>query len=91
MSNIMRDIHEWFGLSYSSYLVLPRSILQSMPDEWQKQFVALLDEAESLYGGYNMQYTVMARDNSGRFVKDPLRDYQRGRRKIEPKPYTIGA
>ncbi|EFC79182.1 hypothetical protein FrEUN1fDRAFT_7713, partial [Parafrankia sp. EUN1f] len=32
-------IHTWFGLSYSNYLVLPRSLLQSMPDRWQEPFV----------------------------------------------------
>lgn len=38
------DIHEWFGLSYSNYLVLPRALLQSMPLEWQHRFTALLTE-----------------------------------------------
>lgn len=37
-------IHEWFGLSYSNYLVLPRSILQSMPIDWQKKFIEITDE-----------------------------------------------
>ena len=42
------DIHTYFSLSYANYLVLPRTLLQSMPDEWQAKFVALLracDEA----------------------------------------------
>jgi hypothetical protein len=42
-------IHLWFGLSYANYLVLPRSVLQSMPDEWQKQFVLLLNEAQETF------------------------------------------
>lgn len=37
-------IHGWFGLSYANYLVLPRTLLQSMPDEWQSRFVACLRE-----------------------------------------------
>lgn len=37
-------IHGWFGLSYSSYLVVPRTLLQSMPADWQAAFVDLLDE-----------------------------------------------
>ncbi|WHM30269.1 hypothetical protein OH540_09560 [Streptomyces sp. BPPL-273] len=37
-------IHAHFGLSYANYLVLPRTLLQSMPDRWQTQFVTLLDE-----------------------------------------------
>jgi hypothetical protein len=35
-------IHKHFGLSYANYLVIPRTLLQSMPDEWQTPFVALL-------------------------------------------------
>lgn len=42
-------IHEWFGLSYSNYLVLPRTLLQSMPTEWQERFVACLDEIEAAF------------------------------------------
>lgn len=42
-------IHTWFGLSYSNYLVLPRTLLQSMPDTWQQHFVALLDELGNAY------------------------------------------
>lgn len=37
-------IHQFFGLSYSSYLVLPRVLLQSMPQDWQRRFVDLVDE-----------------------------------------------
>lgn len=37
-------IHLHFGLSYGNYLVLPRTLLQSMPDAWQARFVALVDE-----------------------------------------------
>ncbi|TDD97618.1 hypothetical protein [Actinomadura rubrisoli] len=37
-------VHAWFSLSYSNYAVLPRTLLQSMPDEWQKRFVELLEE-----------------------------------------------
>lgn len=39
-------IHNWFGLSYANYLVLLRSILQSMDAEWQKKLVNLLNELE---------------------------------------------
>ncbi|MGW5711634.1 hypothetical protein [Streptomyces olivaceus] len=37
-------IHAHFGLSHANYLVLPRTLLQSMPDRWQTQFVGLLGE-----------------------------------------------
>lgn len=42
-------IHEHFGLSYANYLVLPRTLLQSMPDEWQERFVTCLDELSGAF------------------------------------------
>lgn len=78
-------IHEWFALTYSNYLVMPRSVLQSMPAEWQRQFVGLLndltDRCEA--AGIEMQpsYWVRARQGT-RFVDDPLADYSRGRRNV---------
>ena len=42
-------IHTWFSLSYSNYAVLPRTLLQSMPERWQKQFVQLLEELHTEY------------------------------------------
>ncbi|MEU9014308.1 hypothetical protein AB0D12_31965 [Streptomyces sp. NPDC048479] len=41
------DIHTHFGLSYANYLVLPRTLLQSMPKDWQQPFVALLEQLHS--------------------------------------------
>ena len=38
------DLHLWFGLSYASFLVLPRSFMQEMPDEWQGKMAELLNE-----------------------------------------------
>ena len=79
-------IQTWFGLSYCSYLVLPRSILQSMPEGWQKKFVELLEEAGRLYecpeSGLN--YTVYTRDKAGKFHEDVYKSYERGRRIIDP-------
>lgn len=39
-----RDVHPYFGLGYANYLVLPRTLLQSMPQQWQARFVAMLEE-----------------------------------------------
>lgn len=41
---ISRDgaIHEYFSLSYANYLLLERTLLQSMPLKWQRHFVDLL-------------------------------------------------
>jgi len=42
-------IHGWFGLTYANYLVLPRTLLQSMPDVWQVKFVHLLREMDEAF------------------------------------------
>lgn len=42
-------IHLHFSLSYANYLVLPRTLLQSMPDAWQARFVALVDELHEAF------------------------------------------
>jgi hypothetical protein len=77
-------IHNWFGLSYAKYLVVQRSILQSMPDDWQARFVACLKELdEAMPRDTPARYSVQARDWGGRIVHDKYRDYERGRRRVE--------
>lgn len=81
-------IHEFFNLTYANYLVLPRSVLQSMPIDWQEKFVNLLERIPKVIsedfepdGGYD----VRARDCEGRFVEDPYSNYERGRRRLVTK------
>lgn len=82
-----RGVHDWFELTYAQYLTIPRSILQSMPEEWQKRFVKCLEELDDTYDWKPMQgrYWVRLKDNKGKFCVDKLMDYERGRRFIEPK------
>lgn len=78
-------VHSWFGLSYSSYLVLQRSIMQSMDDEWQNKMVALLDEAHDKFNDKipDQIYLVSAQNaTTKKYETDPLKDYQRGRRNL---------
>lgn len=83
-SESLEPIHLFFELSYASYLALPRSVLQSMPEGWQRRFVACLEELDDAIewrpraGGYWVQL----RDERGRYLRDPLADYQRGRRRV---------
>jgi len=35
--NDFEPLHNWFELTYAQYLTIPRSILQSMPVEWQRR------------------------------------------------------
>lgn len=61
LSTATTDIHTHFGLSYANYLVLPRTLLQSMPETWQHQFVALLQQYDEAFAhveqpdGYEVQ------------------------------------
>lgn len=74
------DVHLWFSLSYSSYLVVNRSLLQSMPMEWQHRFTALMDELGAQFANLEEPtYTVYVRGEDGRFVRDPIPHYNRGR------------
>lgn len=40
-------VHNYFELTYARHLVLPRVLLQSMPDWWQSQFVRLLEQYDA--------------------------------------------
>lgn len=78
-------IHQWFGLTYANYLCLPRSVLQSMPDEWQQKFVEFLEELDEEFGHLDWpNYRVSAVDKvTGQFKRDPIPHYWRGRTRLE--------
>lgn len=96
--NNTEPIHEWFGLSYAQYLTIPRTVLQSMPEDWQERFVKCLDELdESIHwmpeiGDYRVQLLTTKKvfdkkqndfvEKWDKIIKDPLADYERGRRKL---------
>ncbi len=42
-------IHEYFELTYADHLVKNRTLLQSMPTAWQKQFVTLLRQFDAAF------------------------------------------
>ncbi|MGW1870954.1 hypothetical protein ACWCPS_36115 [Streptomyces mauvecolor] len=79
-----RDVHTYMGLSYANYLVLPRTLLQSMPGPWQTQFVALLEELTDAFAHVPQAeaYDVTPGTEAG---IDPVPHYNRGRTRIEPR------
>lgn len=83
--NDAEPVHSWFELSYAQYLTVPRSVLQSMPVEWQQRLVACLEELDEQidWRPKEGRYWVKLKDDRGRYVEDPLMDYQRGRRRIQ--------
>lgn len=95
------SIHDWFELTYAQYLTIPRSALQSMPNEWQNRFVKCLNELDELIdwrpekGTYRVQLMSIVEKYSreekqfvekwGKQLDDPLMDYERGRRRLPLK------
>jgi hypothetical protein len=79
-----RLIHDYFELSYAQYLALPRSVLQSMPQDWQYRLVRLLDELDDKYEWRREGTFVNFRNSSGRWMVDELGDYDRGRLHLFP-------
>ncbi|WP_327591426.1 hypothetical protein OHA25_61035 (plasmid) [Nonomuraea sp. NBC_00507] len=65
-----RTVHAWFGLSYSNYAVLPRTLLQSMPDEWQHRFITCLDELEAAFSHVQQAECYKVRAAVERVVSD---------------------
>jgi len=43
------ELHSWFGMSYASWLTIPRSFMQEMPDEWQGKMAQLLKEYNNTF------------------------------------------
>lgn len=73
-------IHEWFGLTYSNYMILHRTLLQCMPIDWQKRFIALIEEMDEAYRHFDrgsQQYWVRATEGR-RFVEEKIPHYRRG-------------
>lgn len=79
-----RDVSAFFELTYASYLVLPRVILEAMPEDWQLRFVQCLDELRDEWEAED-NYTVKLRGDGGRFKRDPLSEYR------HPDPAVLAA
>lgn len=77
-------IHAHFELTYAQYIVIPRTALQSMPTEWQAKFVGLLEQLDRAIDWRPAAgcYWVSVKDKRGRYIRDPLADYERGRRQL---------
>ncbi|MEO0975987.1 MAG: hypothetical protein AAFY24_01960 [Pseudomonadota bacterium] len=78
-------LSRWFGLSYASWLTMPRSFMQQMPDEWQRQMAILLeqyDDALTWPEDLPSSYVVARKDNRFTSWPDWVVNYRRG----DPKP-----
>jgi hypothetical protein len=39
----------WFGLTYASWLTMPRVLMEAMPEDWQERMAVLLNEYDDAY------------------------------------------
>lgn len=80
------DVHTYFGLTYANYKVLHRTILQSLPEDLQYRLTAVLDEIDYWVDRNGIEvapsYSIHARGKDGRFIKDPIPHYNRGRTRV---------
>ena len=80
------SIHEYFCLSYDNFIVLHRSILQSMPVKWQRRMVRLLEQADKAVRDSEIKtassYSLVAKDEHGHEISDPVPHYERGRTRL---------
>lgn len=74
---IDEPIHEAFGLSYANYYVMPRVVLQSMPVEWQRQFVALSEEIYKHLDYEDPHYCVLRCEVEREYYSESLGEYVR--------------
>jgi hypothetical protein len=95
-------LHLWWELSYAQYLTVPRSVMQSMPDDWQDKMAALLNELDERieWRPKGACYKVELRKYGYEFdpeqdmdvftwreeIHDPLAEYDRGRRRLPLNP-----
>jgi len=61
----------WFGLSYASFLVLPRVLMHEMSDEWQGKMTELLKEYDDAFPNMPDIGTRVQATRNGKMVKWP--------------------
>ena len=66
-------------------IIVHRTLLQSMPDDWQQRFVRLLQASDEVADPAAPEgYQIRSYDADGREIDDPVPHYSRGRTYIEP-------
>jgi hypothetical protein len=65
-------IHSWFSLSYAAFAVLPRVLMNAMPDRWQHRMADCLEELDAAFpNAPSINYYLTAKGKRGRFEKIP--------------------
>ena len=61
----------WFGLSYASWLPLPRVLMHEMPNDWQARMADLLQEFDATFKNVPRYDVQIQLKQNGRFVPMP--------------------
>lgn len=61
----------WFGLSYASWLSLPRVLMHEMPDEWQRKMAELLEEWDETWDGDSLPSPIVNARKNNKFTNWP--------------------
>lgn len=65
------DLTSFFGLSYASWLTLPRVLMEAMPPAWQESMATLLHEYQQAYPGQPHLGTTVRCTDGGKLVQTP--------------------
>jgi len=66
-----RDLWSWFGLSYATWLTLPRIMMHEMPDEWKQKMADLLFEWDETWDSSSVPSPFVTARKNNRFTKWP--------------------
>ncbi len=61
----------WFGLSYASWLTLPRVMMHAMPDDWQMQMAKLCEQWDGHWQNRPQLEAVVVLKQNKKFIKTP--------------------
>lgn len=78
------ELQEWFGLSYASFAILPRVVMEAMPQAWQTSMGRLLMEySKAFVNEPDIDELLVTVKSGGRFVTLPnwLTNYRHPDRK----------
>lgn len=65
------DLQSWFGLSYASWLTMPRVLMEAMPAEWQRQITPLLWQYSEAWDTSHMAEPYVLARNGNKFTSWP--------------------
>lgn len=76
-----KDLAAWFGLSYSSFLVMPRVAMELMPEDWQEKMAELLNQYDETiktdaFGVKSCSVHVKGADGKAMKMPDELLNYR---------------